>query len=75
MTDSTTHAPKTLLTVTATRSLDGAAFAACANSVTEIANGDYKIDLAATDLNANVVMLRFTATAADDLNILLITQP
>jgi hypothetical protein len=75
MTDSTTHAPKTGLTVSATRSLDGAAFAATANSPTEIANGDYAINLAAADLNANTVMLRFTAAGADDLNILIITQP
>lgn len=75
MTDSTTHAPKTGLTVSATRSLDGAAFAACANAVTEVATGTYKIDLAATDTNANHIMLRFTAAAADDVNISIITQP
>lgn len=75
MTDSTTHAPKTGLTVTAQRSLDGAAFAACANSVVEISNGFYQINLATTDTNANKVMLRFSATGADDLGIELITQP
>ncbi len=74
MTDATTHAPKTGLTVTATRSLDGAAFAACANSVVEVANGAYTIDLAAADLNANTVQLRFTATGADDLLIAIKTQ-
>jgi hypothetical protein len=66
MVDSTDHITgKTGLTVTATRSLDGAAFAACANSVTEISNGAYVIDLAAADLNANTVMLKFSATGAD----------
>lgn len=75
MTDSTNHNPATGKTVTATRSLDGAAFASCTNSVTELANGDYTISLSAGDLNGNVVMLRFTATGCDDLNILLITQP
>lgn len=74
MTDSTNHAPATGLTVTATRSLDGAAFAACANTVTEISNGWYKINLAATDTNANVVSLRFVATAADDRDIQIVTQ-
>lgn len=53
------------LTVTATRSLDGAAFAACANAVTEVANGMYKITLAAADLNADTVVLKFTAATAD----------
>jgi hypothetical protein len=75
MTDSTTHAPASGLTVTATRSLDGGAFAACANSPASVANGTYKLDLAATDLNANVVTLRLAATGADDLNITLVTQP
>lgn len=75
MTDSTNHNPKTGLTVTAQRSLNGGAFGSCANSVSEISNGDYQINLAAGDLNAAVVMLRFTATGADDLNILLVTQP
>ena len=58
-------APKTGLTVTAQRSLDGAAFAACANSPTELASGFYLITLAAADLNADVVALRFTAPGAD----------
>lgn len=75
MTDSTTHAPKTGVTVTAQRSLNGAALAGCANSVTEISSGLYTIDLAAADLNANVVMLRFTGTSSDDRDILIITQP
>ena len=75
MTDSTTHALKTGVTVTATRSLDGAAFGACANSATEVAFGVYTIDLAAADMNANVVTLRFTGTAADDTMITLVTQP
>lgn len=75
MTNSTSHAPQTGLAVTAQRSLAGAGFAPCANAVTELSNGIYKIDLAAADLNAADVMLRFTAAAADDLNILIITQP
>jgi len=75
MTDSTTHAPKTGVTVTAQRSLDGAALSACTNSVVEISNGLYKLDLSAADLNANSVDLRFTGTSADDVNITIITQP
>ncbi len=63
------------LTVTATRSLDGAAFGACANAVTEISNGWYKIDLAAGDLNGNTVALLFTAATADSRSITIATQP
>ena len=72
----TDHAtPKTGATVTAQRSLDGAAFANCANAVAEIANGFYKIDLAAADLNADIVALKFTATGADQLSITIVTEP
>lgn len=75
MIDSADHiSPKTGLTVTATRSLDGAAFAACANAVSEVSNGVYKISLAAADLNADTVMLKFTATGADARYILIVTQ-
>lgn len=74
MTDSTTHAPKTGVTVTATRSIDGAAFGACANAVTEIANGWYKITLAAADVNGTVIALRFTGASADDKDLTVITQ-
>lgn len=74
MTDATTHAPKTGLTVTATRSLDGGAFASCTNAVVELASGAYLIDLAAGDVNGTTVHLRFTATGADDLLIAIKTQ-
>lgn len=67
--------PKTLLTVTAQRSLDGAAFGSCANAVTEISNGAYELNLAAADLNANVVILRFSATGARDTFNVVITLP
>jgi hypothetical protein len=75
MTDATTHLPAPGLTVAATRSLDGAAFAACANVPSGVASGAYKINLAAGDLNANVVILRFTAAGADDLLLTVVTQP
>lgn len=67
--------PATGKTVTAQRSLDGAAFAACANAVTEVGNGIYAINLAAGDLNANFVTLRFSATSCDDSFIFIATQP
>lgn len=63
------------LTVTAQRSLDGAAFAACANSPSEIGAGFYKLDLAAADLNANIVALKFTGGSALTCAPTIITQP
>ena len=76
MVDETDFAtPETGLTVTATRSIDGAAFAACANSATEVGSGVYKINLAAADLNGNVVTLKFTATGAAQRTITVVTQP
>lgn len=67
--------PATGLTVTAERSIDGAALAGCANAVTEVANGIYKINLAAGDLNGDTIILRFTATGAKARLITLITKP
>jgi hypothetical protein len=52
------------LTITATRSIDGAAFASCTNSASEISGGWYKINLSSTDLNGSVIALKFTATGA-----------
>ncbi len=76
MVDSTDHVTaETGVTITATRSLDGAAFGACANSASEVASGWYKIDLAAGDLNGNCVVLRFTGTGCDVTEIEIITQP
>jgi len=62
----TAGAPKTGLTVTAQRSIDGAAFASCANAVSELGSGFYLINLAATDLNGNSIAFRFAASGAVD---------
>lgn len=75
MVDATTREPLTGLTVTATRRLDGGAYAACANAVTEIANGMYTINLAASDTNGDKVDLRFAAATAEDLDICIFTTP
>lgn len=76
MTDATTHAPKTGLVVAVQRSIDGGAFANATNTpATELSNGDYTINLSAADMNGNVIMFKFTATGADDLNIPILTQP
>jgi hypothetical protein len=69
-----TNTPATGLSVTATRSLDGAAFVTCTNSVSELGNGYYLISLSTSDVNANVVNLRFSATGADDTDITIYTQ-
>ena len=74
--DSTDHVTgKTGVSVTAERAIDGGAFAACANAVTEIGVGYYKINLAASDLNGDVIQLKFTGAAADARGILIVTQP
>lgn len=76
MYDSADHiTPKTGLTITAQRTLDGAALASCANSASEVGNGIYKINLAATDTNADSIMFRFTASNADPCFVYATTQP
>lgn len=75
MTDSTNHNPATGLTVSGFVSKDGGAFAAITDTVTELSNGYYEVDLSATEMNANNVSLRFTATGADDLPVTLRTDP
>jgi hypothetical protein len=57
---------ETGLAITATRSIDGGAFGACANAAAEVGFGIYQINLAATDLNGDVITLRFAATGALD---------
>lgn len=69
------YSPATGKTITATRSLDGAAFAACANAATEIGNGWYQISLAAADTDGNTVALSLAATGCDNTLITLTTQP
>jgi hypothetical protein len=76
MTDSTTGAGKTgLSSFTKQYSLDGGAFSSLSNSVTEIANGAYKIDLTSGELNGNLVILRFAATGANDTLLVIKTIP
>ena len=76
MVDSTDHfSPKTGLTVTAERSIDGAAYGACANSPSEVSDGTYVIDLDASDLNGELITFKFTATGADPTYIEIRTTP
>jgi hypothetical protein len=52
--------------ITCTRSINGAAFAACSagaqSSITEIGQGYYYANLAASDTNGNVIIFRFTSS-------------
>lgn len=66
---------ETGITPTCTRSIDGAAFGACTNSATEVANGWYKIDLSTSDLNGDIIVLRFTGAGCHPYEAVLITQP
>lgn len=74
MTDSANHQPATGLAVTGKVSRDGAAFVALTNAVSEVEIGIYKVNLAAADVNANVLTLMFAATGADTTYITIVTQ-
>jgi hypothetical protein len=67
--------PVTGATVSGQRSIDGGAFGACANSVTEVGLGLYVINLATTDTNGNCIMFQFTATGCAINPIPVYTQP
>jgi hypothetical protein len=77
MTDATTHAPKAGVTVTCTRSIDGAAFGAgtLANIAEQAdAVGGYLVDFGAGDLNGKTIMLRATGAGCDDTFVTLVTE-
>lgn len=67
MVDGTDFAtPKTGLTVTGQRSIDGGAFAAVSGTIAEVGSGIYQFDALAADTNGDVVTWKFSsATAAD----------
>jgi hypothetical protein len=60
---------------TAQVSKDGGAFGGLTNSVSEVALGIYKINLAAADLDADQVTFRFAATGALDTFITHVLEP
>ena len=75
MTDSTTHNPATGKTVTVTRAIDSGAFVAgTLSAVTEVSNGQYRVDFLAADLDGTVVTLKATATGCDDLFVGLVLE-
>jgi hypothetical protein len=58
--------PALLKVVDCQRSIDGAAFANCNTAVaTEVSDGVYKLNLAASDLNGNVISFKFTEATCD----------
>lgn len=67
-------AAATGLTVVAKRSIDGAAFALCANAVSEISLGKYKLNLAAADLNGDVIHFEFSAVGALTSDMTVVTK-
>jgi len=67
MVDATDNAtPETGLTVSATIVKDGGSFGSTTNSVSEIANGMYRITFTASELTAAIITFRFTASGAAD---------
>jgi hypothetical protein len=63
------------LTVASAVSIDGGSFAATVNSVTELANGWYALNLVAADMNGTIIKLRFSAASAADTDLTLFTLP
>lgn len=76
MFDATTNNPATGKTVTATRAIDGGAqLAGTLSAVTEIANGEYRLDMAAADRNGNVISLMLVASGCHSQTIYMIMEP
>lgn len=72
--DSTDHVTrKTGITVTAQRSLDGAAFGSATGTVTEVGSGVYYLSTSTADINADDVVFRFTGTACDPVELHVVT--
>lgn len=75
MVDDTDFAtPETGKTVTAQVSKDGGSFAACTNSVSEVSNGVYVITLTNSEMNADTVTLKCTATGCAQRTIVMKTS-
>lgn len=75
MTDSTTGADKTGLTVASVISKDGGSFANTSNSVTETGDGWYQLVLTSGEMGANNIALQMTATGATARDLSIQTQP
>ena len=65
MVDSTTKDPKTSLTVTGEKSIDGGAFAAVTGTIAEVGSGIYQFDASAADMNGTIITFKFSSAGAD----------
>lgn len=75
MTLSSNNAPATGVVVGGFVYQDGGAQQSLTNSVTELSNGVYQVNLAAADTNCNHMLLRFTGANCNDRIIEIITVP
>jgi len=75
MIDDTDHiTPTPGLTVTGEIAVDGGGFVALTNGASDQGNGLYWFDLTAAEMNAEKVVLQFTATDADPQTIVIFTN-
>ena len=58
--------PKTGVSPTVTKSIDGAAFSSTSGTVSQVANGIYQFDATASDMNGDIITFRFAGSGADD---------
>ena len=72
--DSDGKTPVTGTTVTCVRSIDGAAFGAIAGTVTEVANGMYRLAGLAADSNGSDIIYKFSSASARDTKVSIITN-
>lgn len=70
----TDGSPGTSLTISGEISKDGGSFAALTNAVAEVGSGWYKVNLTATEMNADEIAFAFTGTGARQRNIKIRTQ-
>jgi len=74
MLDASTGNPAVGLTVTGERAVDGAAYVAMSNSVSEISDGTYKVNISNNDVNGGFVMWKFEASGAKNRYVAFITE-
>jgi len=66
--------PATGKTITSQVSKDGGAFANTENSVSEVGSGVYKINITQAEMNADVLVLKFSEATCDQRTITIITS-
>jgi len=76
MTDSTNHNPQTGFMVAVQRKIDGGSFGAGGiTNITDAGLGVYTMDISAADMNGGTITFVCTASGADQLTIVLRTDP